>query len=107
MTADACRPGGYFAISAFAQARFSSVNVKFAGCSSFGARRRTDIVVQSLSLHAAGGIGVEGANPVLPEGARGTEHVIADVGRNLDAVKDRKVRHGFQAFAARIIDDQL
>ena len=30
-------------ICAFAQARFSAVNSKLAGCSSFGASRRTDI----------------------------------------------------------------
>src|SRR5450756_697179 len=75
ITAEAWRPSGYLAICSLAQARFSAVKVKFAGCSSFGARRRTDIVV-SLSLHAARGIRVEGADPVLPEGARGAEHVV-------------------------------
>src|SRR5580704_6802231 len=40
-TAEACRPGGYFAISCSAHALFSGVNSKFVGCSS--ARRRTDI----------------------------------------------------------------
>src|ERR1700683_1703784 len=40
-TAEACRPGGYFAISRSTHALFSGVNSKFVGCSS--ARRRTDI----------------------------------------------------------------
>src|SRR5438093_3247102 len=48
IAAEASRPGGNFAICAFAQARVSGVNVKFAGCTSFGARRRTDMVVQPL-----------------------------------------------------------
>src|ERR1700752_5033070 len=39
MIADTWRPGGYLAICAFAQARFSAVNAKLSGCSS--ARRRT------------------------------------------------------------------
>src|SRR6266849_7444765 len=43
ITAEACRPSGYFAISRFAQSRFSGVNAKLAGCWSGGARRRTDI----------------------------------------------------------------
>src|SRR5262245_20689916 len=43
ITAEACRPSGYLAISRFAQARFSGVNAKLAGCCSGGARRRTDI----------------------------------------------------------------
>src|SRR6266700_5625250 len=43
ITAEAWRPGGYLAISFLAKARFSSENVKLAGCNSFGARRRTDI----------------------------------------------------------------
>src|SRR6266446_10952356 len=43
ITAEACRPSGYLAISRFAQARFSGVKAKLAGCSSGGARRRTDI----------------------------------------------------------------
>src|SRR5215471_12857668 len=66
IAADACRPGGYFAISFLAKARFSSLKVKLAGCSSFGARRRTDIVL-CLSLHAARGVGVERLDPLLPE----------------------------------------
>src|SRR3954468_14472428 len=48
MTAEGCRPSGYLAICCFAQARLSSEKANFAGCSSFGARRRTDIVVQFL-----------------------------------------------------------
>src|SRR5712671_5295805 len=43
ITAEACRPCGYFAISRFAQSRFSGVKAKLAGCWSGGARRRTDI----------------------------------------------------------------
>ena len=39
ITAEAWRPSGYFAISFFAQARFSGVKAKLAGC--FSARRRT------------------------------------------------------------------
>ncbi len=31
ITADACRPSGYFAICPFAQARFSSLKAKLAG----------------------------------------------------------------------------
>src|SRR5258708_32010424 len=54
IAADAWRPGGYFAICAFAQAMVSGANVKLAGCCSFGARRRTDMSF-SLSLHAARG----------------------------------------------------
>src|SRR6266566_2089466 len=54
IAADAWRPGGYFAICSFAQARVSGANVKLAGCCSFGARRRTDMSF-SLSLHAAHG----------------------------------------------------
>src|SRR6266404_1308085 len=54
IAADAWRPGGYFAICAFAQARVSGANVKLAGCCFFGARRRTDMSF-SLSLHAARG----------------------------------------------------
>src|SRR5258706_10837167 len=54
IAADAWRPGGYFAICSFAQARVSGANVKLAGCCSFGARRRTDMSF-SLSLHAARG----------------------------------------------------
>jgi hypothetical protein len=54
IAADAWRPGGYFAICSFAQARVSGLNVKLAGCCSFGARRRTDMWF-ILSLHAARG----------------------------------------------------
>src|SRR5712675_846371 len=43
ITAEACRLSGYLAISRFAQARFSGVKAKLAGCTSGGARRRTDI----------------------------------------------------------------
>src|SRR5882757_4927606 len=105
ITADAWRPGGYFAISCFAQARFSSENVKLSGCNSFGARRRTDIV--SLSLQAACGVRVQGIEAVLPEYACGAEDVVADMGGNLDAVEDRQLSHGFHALAARVVDDQL
>src|ERR1700760_3231747 len=92
IAAEACRPGGYFSISFFAQARFSSVNAKLAGCISFGARRRTDIV--RLSLHAARGSRVQRVDPVLPERACGAENVVTDVGGNLDAIEDRQVVHG-------------
>src|SRR5690349_22669207 len=105
IAADACRPGGYLAISCFAQARFSSVNLKLAGCISFGARRRTDIL--SLSLHAARGIGVQRLDAVLPERACGAEHVITDVGGNLDAVEDRELAHRLHPSRAGIVDDQL
>src|ERR1700760_3992477 len=90
--ADACRPGGYFSISFFAQARFSSVNEKLAGCISFGARRRTDIV--RLSLHAACGGRVQRVDPVLPERARGAENIVTDVGGNLDAIEDGEIADG-------------
>src|SRR6478752_6832744 len=79
ITADAWRPSGYLAICAFAQARFSAENVKFAGCSSFGARRRTDMSF-SLFLRATRGVRVQGFDPALPECACGAEHVITDVG---------------------------
>ena len=48
ITAEACRPGGYFAISFFAQARFASLKAKLSGC--FSARRRTDISARSAIL---------------------------------------------------------
>src|ERR1700747_1143100 len=89
IAAEACRPGGYLAISFFAKARFSSVNVKLAGCNSFGARRRTDIS-SHLSLHAAPGTRVKRVDPVLPERACGAEHVVTDVGGTLDTIEDRQ-----------------
>src|SRR5262249_14603840 len=52
ITAEACRPTGYFSISRFAQARFSGVKAKLAGCWSGGARRRTDITT-GLAYNAA------------------------------------------------------
>src|SRR5579872_5440354 len=79
IAAEACRPSGYLAISFFAHARFSGVNSKLAGWSSFGARRRTDIVF-SLSLHAAARLGVEGIYACLPERARGAKNIVAHVG---------------------------
>src|SRR6516164_9263789 len=99
IAADAWRPGGYFAISFLAQARFSSVNVKLAGCNSFGARRRTDIS-SHLSLHAAPGTRVKRVDPVLPEHACGAEHVVTDVGRNLDAIEDRQFGDGLHSASA-------
>src|ERR1700744_5047770 len=105
IAAEACRPGGYFAISFLAKARFSSVNVKLAGCISFGARRRTDIA--TLSLHAARGGRVQGVDAVLPERACSAEHVVTDMGGYLDAVEDRQVAHGLHSPRARIVDDQL
>src|SRR4051794_17492443 len=105
ITAEACRPSGYFVISRFAHARFSSVNEKLAGCNSFGARRRTDICF-SLSLQAARGSGVQRVDSIKPECACSTEYVVADVGRDLDAVKDRELGHGFQPTAGRIVDEQ-
>src|SRR5580692_9559030 len=93
IAAEAWRPSGYFAICSFAQARFSGVNVKLAGCSSLGARRRTDILF-SLSLDTARAVGVHGIDAALPEHACSAEHVVADVGGNLDAVEDRKFGHG-------------
>src|SRR5215469_8013651 len=43
ITAEACRPSGYFAICCLAQARFSAVKENSFGWTSAGARRRTDI----------------------------------------------------------------
>src|SRR5688572_1561233 len=43
ITADCCRPGGYFAIVDSAQARFSGENAKPGGWISSAARRRTDM----------------------------------------------------------------
>src|ERR1700722_14542057 len=79
IAAEAWRPSGYFVISAFAQARFSGVKAKLAGCFSLGARRRTDIST-NLSLRTARGPGVQGIDPVQPERACGAEYVITDVG---------------------------
>src|ERR1700753_442212 len=107
IAAEACRPSGYLAICAFAQARFSAVSSNFAGCCSFGASRRTDISL-SLSLRAAaGGVGVQGIDPVLPKRACRAEYVIANVGRNLDAVQNRQLGDGFQTIALGIVDDQF
>src|SRR6266700_5774179 len=53
ITADAWQPRGYLAISFFTNARFSSENAKLAGCNSFGARRRTDIVQSLIARGAA------------------------------------------------------
>src|SRR5437762_9636955 len=89
ITAEACRPGGNFAICCLAQARFSAENAKLAGCSSFGARRRTAMIF-SLSLSAALGARVQAVDAVFPERARGAEHVVANAGGNLDAIEDRK-----------------
>src|SRR5882757_9520578 len=107
ITAEACRPGGYFSICFFAQARFSSVKAKLAACCSFGARRRTDIRFKSLLRSAARGARIQAVNTVFPERARGAEHVVTDVRRDLDAVEDREFCHGFETVAARIVDDQL
>src|SRR5579871_5579167 len=106
IAAEAWRPGGYLAISFLAKARFSSVNAKLAGCNSFGARRRTDIVSR-LSLHAARRVGVQRIDPVLPERACGTENVVANVGRNLDAVEDRKLGHGLEPARTRVVDQEF
>src|SRR5215472_2898057 len=105
IAAEACRPGGYLATSFLAKARFSSVNAKLAGCISFGARRRTDIV--RLSLQAAASGCVQRVDPVLPERARGGENVVTDVGGNLDPIEDGELRHGLHPARAGIIDDQL
>src|SRR5215475_6664867 len=43
ITAEACRPSGYFAICCLAQARFSAVKANSFGWTSAGARRRTDM----------------------------------------------------------------
>src|SRR5665213_1453364 len=106
IAAEACRPSGYLAICCFAQARVSAVNAKLAGCISLGARRRTDISL-SLSLRAARGVGVQGIDPIQPERACGTEYIITDVGRNLDAVENGKLGDGFETTASGIVDDQL
>src|SRR5262249_20649497 len=105
IAAEGCRPGGYLAISFFAKARLSSVNVKLAGCISFGARRRTDIA--SLSLHAARGSGVQCIDPVLPERACRAENVVTDMGGHLDAVEDRKIAHRLHPARTGIVDDEL
>src|ERR1700759_5117424 len=105
IAAEAWRPGGYLAISFLAKARLSSVNAKLAGCISFGARRRTDIV--RLSLHAARGSRVQRVDALLPERACGAEHVVTDVGGNLDAVEDGELGDGLHAARTRIVDDQL
>src|SRR4051794_18622549 len=107
MTAEAWRPGGNFAICCFAQARFSSLNAKLAGCSSFGARRRTDMGGTDSLAGAGGGARIQVVNTVLPERACGCEHVIADVSRHLDAVENGKFGDGFEAVAAWIVDDQF
>src|ERR1700761_9526722 len=106
IAAEAWRPSGYLAIWALAHSRFSGENAKVAGCTSLGARRRTDISL-SLSLRAARDVGVQGVDPVLPERACRAEYVIADVGGNLDAIEDRQFGHGFEATAAGIVHDQL
>src|SRR6516225_7711803 len=106
MAAEACRPSGYLAICCVAKARFSGVNVKLAGCSSLGASRRTDIC-SGLSLHAARGFGIQGFEAALPERTCRAEHVIADMGGNLDAIEDRKLGHGLHAIGSGIVDDQL
>src|SRR5947209_833128 len=77
MTAEAWRPAGYFAICCFTQTRFSSVNAKLAGCNSFGARRRTDIIL-FLAIDSADVAG-EAAQPLFPERTLRGEHVVADV----------------------------
>src|ERR1700710_614373 len=107
ITAEACRPGGYFSICFLAQARFSSVKAKLAGCSSFGARRRTDIVASVSLVVAARSVRIQAVNTVFPERAGGTEHVVTDVARHLDAVQNRKFCHGLKTVAARIVDDQF
>src|SRR5262249_30619491 len=60
----------------------------------------------SLSLHAARGIRIERIDPVLPERACGAEYVVTDVGRDLDAVEDRKLLDGLDPAGARVIDHQ-
>src|SRR3954453_23735697 len=105
ITAEACRPAGYFAICCLANARFSSVNAKLAGWTSFGANRRTDI--SYLSLHTARGFRIQGIDPVLPECACGAENVVADMGRDLDAIEDRQLGHRLHTLCTGIVDDQL
>src|SRR5436305_4538893 len=106
ITAEACRPGGNFAICCLAQARFSAENVKSAGCRCFGARRRTDIRSVSL-LSAASGARIQAVNAVFPERAGGAEHVVTDMSRHLDAVENRQLGYGFKTVVAGIVDDQL
>src|SRR5262249_1193851 len=60
----------------------------------------------SLSLHAARGIRIERIDPALPERACGTEYVVTDVGRDLDAVENRKLLDGLDPAGARVIDHQ-
>src|SRR5438445_3593029 len=102
IAAEGWRPGGYLAISFLAQARFSSENVKLAGCNSFGARRRTDI--RSVSHCMRCDVRVQGIDPVLPKRTRGAENVVTDMAGNLDTVEDRRLVHRFHPVAAGIID---
>src|SRR6476620_1408070 len=55
MTAEACRPSGYFAIWPLAHFTFAAVKAKFVGWISAGARRRTAII-HSLDRAAALGL---------------------------------------------------
>src|SRR4051794_32816437 len=107
MTAEAWRPDGNLAICCFAQARFSSLNAKLSGCSSFGARRRTDMGGTGSLLRSARGARIQAVNTAFPERARGAEHVVADVARYLDAVQDGKLGDRLEAAAAGIVDDQF
>src|SRR6266436_9306933 len=60
-----------------------------------------------LSLSLQADIRIQRVDPVLPERACGTEHIVADMGRNLDAIEDRELRHGFHAVGTGIVDDQF
>ena len=53
ITALAWRPGGYLAICSFAQAAFSALKAKLAGCMSGGARRRSDMDFLFREIDAA------------------------------------------------------
>src|SRR5689334_22362234 len=62
----------------------------------------------SVSLvRAAGRARIQAVNTVFPKRACGTEHIVADMRRHLDAVEDGQVGDGLEADAARIVDDQL
>src|SRR5262245_33665761 len=104
ITAEACRPSGYFAICAFAQVRFSAVNAKLPGCSSFGARRRTDIDAPSVAAHR---LVRERANAALPERARGCQHIVADVGILLDAVQRGDIAQMLEMPGRGIVAEQF
>src|SRR5436190_97893 len=106
ITADACRPSGYFVICPFAQARFSSLNAKLPGCSSLGARRRTDIETSSLSVTALSRAG-QRTDAALPEGACRRQHVVAHIGMLLDPAERCDVAQMLEMSGRAVVAEQL